>query len=185
MKKFTVLPVTLGTKLLWHEFGVVPNLPLEVLIGADVLTNQQCSLLYLKDNQKRLMFGNVNCTECERFRTNPEVGASAQLKFVDRNPKRRRNRCKIGANFVATLPETDDHEQNKIQLELDTVHLEPDTVHLKPDTVETNLMRTTNRKTSEGAGRSSSIHTTYTRAGAKATGGGCKRKPRRICSITH
>ena len=47
---------------------------------------------------------------------------------------------------MATLPETDEHEQNKIQLELDIVHLErdighlePDTVHLKPDTVETNL----------------------------------------------
>ena len=61
LKGFTVLPVTLGTTLLWHEFGVVPNLPLEALIGADVLTNQQCSLLYLKDNQKRLKFGNENC----------------------------------------------------------------------------------------------------------------------------
>ena len=39
LKGFTVLPVTLGTTLLWNEFGVVPNLPLEVLIGADVLTN--------------------------------------------------------------------------------------------------------------------------------------------------
>ena len=94
LKGFTVLPVTLGTTLLWHEFGDVPNLPLEVLIGADVLTNHHCSVLYLKDNQKRLTFGNENCKECDRFRTNQEVRASAQLKFVDRNPKRRRNRCK-------------------------------------------------------------------------------------------
>ena len=42
LKQLTVLPVTLGTTLLWHEFGVVPNLPLEVLINADVLTNHQC-----------------------------------------------------------------------------------------------------------------------------------------------
>ena len=139
LKKFRVLSVTLGTTLLWDEFGVVPNRPLEVLIGANILTNHQCPLLYLKDNQKRLMFGNANCTECERFRTNPEVNASAQQKCVDRNPKRRRNRCKIGAHFVATLPEIDEHKQNKIQLEPDTVHLEPDIVHFKPDTVETNL----------------------------------------------
>ena len=26
LKKFAVLPITLGTILLWHEFGVVPNL---------------------------------------------------------------------------------------------------------------------------------------------------------------
>ena len=113
LKGFTVLPVTLGKTLLWHEFGVVLNLPLEVLIGADVLLNHQCSLLYLKDNQKNLMFVNENCTECDRFRKNPEVRASAQRKFFDQNPKRRRNRCKIGANFVATLPETDEFEQTR------------------------------------------------------------------------
>ena len=53
------------------------------------------------------MFWNENCTECERFRTNLEIGASAQLKYVDRNLKRRRNCRKIGVNFVATLLETD------------------------------------------------------------------------------
>ena len=50
LRGFAILPVTLGTTLLWHEFGVVPNLALEVLIGADVLSNYQCSLLYLKNN---------------------------------------------------------------------------------------------------------------------------------------
>ena len=150
--------MTLGTTLLWHEFGVVPNLPLEVLIGADVLTNHQCSLLYLKDNQKRLMFGNENCTECDRLRTNPEVGASAQLKFVDRNPKRRRSRCKIGTNFVATLSETDEHEQNKIQLEPDTVHLKPEDVHFKPEVVHfkpeaVNLRQETNLTCEQQTGK--------------------------------
>ena len=52
LKGFTVLPVTLGNTLLWHEFGVVPYLPLEMLIGADVLSSYQCSLLYSKNNQK-------------------------------------------------------------------------------------------------------------------------------------
>ena len=53
------------------------------------------------------MFGHDNCKVCDRFRSNPEVGASTQLKFVDRNPKRPRNRSKIGANFVETVRETD------------------------------------------------------------------------------
>ena len=123
------------------------------------------------------MFGNENCTECVWFRTNPEVGASAQLKLVDQNPKRRRNRRKIGVNFVATLPETDGHEQSKKQL--------------KPDTLRTRdyrnepEKRTTDRKTSEGAGGSSSRNTADTGAGAKTTGGGRERKPRRISSITY
>ena len=110
LRDFAVLFVTLGTTLLWHEFGVVPNHPIKVLIGADVLSKNQCSLLNLKNNQQTLLFGNENGTECEMFWKNPEVGASAQLRFVDQNPMRRRNRCKIGANFVATLPETDGYE---------------------------------------------------------------------------
>ena len=192
LKGFTVLPVTLGTTLLWHEFGVVPNLPLEVLIGADVLTNHQSSLLYLTDNQKRLTFGNENCKECDRFRTNPEVGASAQLKFVEWNPKRRRNHCKIGANFVATLPEADGYEKNEIEFKPDIVQLKPGSVLLEPDTVDQkpNIeikpdRRTTDGKTSKGAGRPASSNTADTGANAQATGGGCKGKPRCIRGITH
>ena len=77
LKWFTVLPVTHGTTLLWHEFRVVTNLTLELLLGADVLKSYQCSLLYLKDNQIRSMFVNKNCTKCERFWTNPVFGVSA------------------------------------------------------------------------------------------------------------
>ena len=53
LKRLIVLPVILGTILLWHEFGVVPNLPLEVLINSDIISNYQCSLLYQKNNQKK------------------------------------------------------------------------------------------------------------------------------------
>ena len=44
---------------------------------------------------------------------------------------------------------------------------------------------TANRKTAEGAGRSSSVNPTDTGASAKATGEGCKGKPRRIRGITN
>ena len=35
LKGFAVLPVSLGSTLIWHEFGVVPNIPLEVFIVVD------------------------------------------------------------------------------------------------------------------------------------------------------
>ena len=113
LTRFTVLPVTLGSIRLWHKFGVIPNLPLKVLIGAVVLLSHQCSLLYSKNNQKKLLFGHENCPKCDRFRTNSEVRASVQFKFVDENPKHRRNRFKLSENFVATLPETDKPDQEK------------------------------------------------------------------------
>ncbi len=37
LKGFAVLPAALGSNLIWHEFGVVPKLPLEMLVSADVL----------------------------------------------------------------------------------------------------------------------------------------------------
>ena len=37
LKGFTILPFALSSNLIWHEFGVVPNHPFEVLVGAGVL----------------------------------------------------------------------------------------------------------------------------------------------------
>ena len=55
LKGFAVLPVALSSSLVWHEFGVVPNLPLEVLVVADVLAPHLCSLLYLMNKQTTLI----------------------------------------------------------------------------------------------------------------------------------
>ena len=118
LKGFAVLPVSVGTTLLWHEFGVVPNLPLEVLIGADVLAAHQCSLLYLKNNRKRLLFGNPACVSCVRYRGDPQVGTSTQMKFVDRTIRKRRNRLKIGSNFIATIPDAEESEEEENNSEI-------------------------------------------------------------------
>ena len=40
------------------------------------------------------------------------------MKFVNRTPQHRRNRLKIGTNFVATLPESDELEQKKMNTNL-------------------------------------------------------------------
>ena len=50
LKGFAVLSVALGSNLIWHEFGVVPNLSLQVLVGADLLVPHLCSKQYLKNN---------------------------------------------------------------------------------------------------------------------------------------
>ena len=103
LKGFAVLPVSIGSNLIWHEFGVLPNLPLEVLVGADVLAPHLCSLLYLKNNKKRRQFGVQVCPRCAQHRTDPEVGQGKQLRFVDLRLKRKRNHLKVGYNFLATL----------------------------------------------------------------------------------
>ena len=103
LKGFVVLPVALGSTLIWHEFGVVPNLPLKVLLGADVLAPHLCSLLYFKNNKKRLQFGIQGCLRCLQYCSDTEVGSQKQLRLVDRSLKHKRNRLKVGYNFLATL----------------------------------------------------------------------------------
>ena len=44
LKCFAVLPVSLNSKLVWHEFGVMPYLPLDMFIESDVLDSNCCSL---------------------------------------------------------------------------------------------------------------------------------------------
>ena len=120
LKGFSVLPISLRSNLIWHEFGIVLNLPLEVLIGADVLAPHLCSLHYLHNNNKRLQLGVQVCEICKRYRSDPEVGTSTQMKFIDYNPNRRRNRLKIGYYLLATLPEVfcdELNEQNDLQIE--------------------------------------------------------------------
>ena len=127
LRGFAVLPVAVGMTLLWHEFGVVPNLPLEVLIGADVLAAHQCSLLYLKSNRKRLLFGKLSCSTCVQCSQDPKVGTSAQLRFVDRGARRRRNRLRIGSNFVATLPDMEEctAEADEPETEAESLQTDP------------------------------------------------------------
>ena len=117
LKGFAVLPVALGSNLIWHEFGVVHNLPLEVLVGADVLAPNLCSLLYLKNNKTRLQFGIQVCPRCLQYRTDPEVGSQKLLRFVDRSFKRKRNRLKVGYNFLATFLEAvcDDSDSEQLK----------------------------------------------------------------------
>ena len=104
-KSFRVLFVSLGTNLLWHKFSVIPNLPLKVLIEADLLTQYLCSLQCLNENKKRLQFKVAVFASCNRFRNDPDVGCAAQLLFVVRVPRRKQNRLKVGYNFLATLHE--------------------------------------------------------------------------------
>lgn len=49
---WTIVPVLMSGVQLWHEFGVVPELPLEVLIGGDIFSAHQCTLQYLSNDRK-------------------------------------------------------------------------------------------------------------------------------------
>ena len=99
-----VLPLMIGDTLIWHEFAVVRQHSLEVLIGADILQPHLCSLLYLKNKQKDLRFGLQNCFECNYNRALPFDNAAAQFRYVDRALHDSRNRVQVDDKFIVVLP---------------------------------------------------------------------------------
>ena len=105
LQGFAVLPVAFGSVLLWHEFGVVRDLPLEALVGGDIFIPHFCTLQYQPNGKKRLEFGIKNCAECDRHRSDLESGSTMQSRFIDRDFKHRRNRARPSLNFVAVLPD--------------------------------------------------------------------------------
>ena len=104
IRYFAVLPLKIGDTLIWHKFAVIRQLPLEVLINADILQPHLCSLLHLKNKQKHLRFGLQNCFECNHNRALHFDGAAAQLRYVDRALHDSRNRVQVDDNFIAVLP---------------------------------------------------------------------------------
>ena len=104
IRGFAVLPLMISDTLIWVEYAVVRQLPLEVLIGADILQPHFCFLLYLKNKQKDLRFKLLNCFECNYNRALPFDGAAAQLRYVDRALHDSRNRVQVDDNFIAVLP---------------------------------------------------------------------------------
>ena len=93
----------------------MPNLPIDVLVGADVLTSHLLQSVP-KEQSKRLQFGIQVFIRCAQYRGDPEVGSQKQLRFVDRSVKRNRTRTSVGYNFLATLPEAvcDDSDSDKL-----------------------------------------------------------------------
>ena len=68
------------------------------------------------------------------------------MKFVDRTPKRRRNRLKIGYNFLATLPEAMCDELEDEQPEETDAEVTPPEEETLPTSTDTNSSATTQSK---------------------------------------
>ena len=76
LKGFAILPVVIQSVVLWHEFGVVSNFPLDALIGADIMAPHFAMLRYIKDDQRSLEFGIKDCTICTTNRQDEQSGVN-------------------------------------------------------------------------------------------------------------
>lgn len=82
LRGFVMLPTAISTVTYSHEYGIVRELPIDVIIGSDVLIPHQCTLQYTLNEQKKLELNHRDCSICAINRPDPESGTKAQLKFT-------------------------------------------------------------------------------------------------------
>lgn len=52
LRRLEMLPTTYGTVVFWHEYGIVKELPINVIISGDVLISNLCTMQYTSNQQK-------------------------------------------------------------------------------------------------------------------------------------
>ena len=72
---------------------------------------------YYQNKTKHLQFCDHESTYFSRYRKDPEVGTSNQIRIIDQTPTRRRNRLKTGFDSSVTLTEAKCDVSNDEQLE--------------------------------------------------------------------
>lgn len=49
LRGFAILPTTIGSVVHWHEYGIVRALPIDVIVGVDVLITHRCTYQYAQN----------------------------------------------------------------------------------------------------------------------------------------
>ena len=73
------LKIQLAGKLLYHSFGIVPDLPVDLIVGGDVMKPHACSLKYHPTGRNEFLMGEEKCESCTFFHSEMERRHDEQL----------------------------------------------------------------------------------------------------------
>ncbi|KAF0097232.1 MAG: hypothetical protein FD142_3166, partial [bacterium] len=93
------LRLELGGRTIYHEVGVVHDLPVDVILGGELMRPHQCTLQYADSGRNEFHMGLATCDKCDLTRERLREKKDAQLTthFVRRGP---------AAPLVMASPET-------------------------------------------------------------------------------
>ena len=78
---------SIGKLWLFHEFGVVGDMPLDAVCGAELMKPHASLLKYAPEGTNVFEFGNPTCALCEESFDELLRERSPQLKFMEPVPK--------------------------------------------------------------------------------------------------
>ena len=87
LRGWTTLIVSIDGYWLIHEFGVVGDMPLDAVCGAELMKSNAVVLKYLPDGPNELELSNPSCALCEAGRGELLKVQSPHLKFMEPIPK--------------------------------------------------------------------------------------------------
>ena len=79
---WAILKLEILGKQLYHEVGIVKDLPVNFLLGGELMTPHACTLQYVPNARNTLTLGNVECTICKE---NKETLKDAQSPLLFTN----------------------------------------------------------------------------------------------------
>ena len=82
----------LNTRSAYHEFGVVKDLPIDMLIGGEFLRPHECQIIYKASARDVFGIKDGCCDKCARNKENLKAEHDPQLQPTPkRSPAKRRN----------------------------------------------------------------------------------------------
>ena len=107
------LRFAINTRTAYHEFGVVKNLPIDMLIGGEFLRPYECQIMYQASRRDVFGMKDGTCEKCARNKEKLKAANDPQLQFsAKRTPAKRRN---LSCVAVPTrLPDEQERRRNKL-----------------------------------------------------------------------
>ena len=87
LRGWTTLVVAIGGHWIFHEFGVVGDMPLDAVCGAELMKSHGVVLKYMPDGPNVFELGSASCGQCEERRALLLRDGSPQLRFMEPIPK--------------------------------------------------------------------------------------------------
>ena len=122
LRGWTTLVVAIGGHWIFHEFGIVGDMPIDAVCGAELMKSHAVVLKYVPEGPNVFELGNASCAQCEEGRAILLRDSSPQLRFMDPIPKFGRMRPKdrrelpvlvADADSVFSAPESSETERNR------------------------------------------------------------------------
>ena len=87
LQGWTTFVVAIDGHWLFHEFGVVGDMPLDAVVGAEIMKSHAFQLRYLPDGPNVIELSNPSFALCEAGRETLLKAQSPQLKLINPIPK--------------------------------------------------------------------------------------------------